>query len=229
MWNARHTHDHERRKRCDQRRSRRDDGRRLDGEWLQSTTPVTLAIGQSTTETLTLTPDSSTALNSTLDATVTVGPAAAQDVASVLDVTPNPGSVPAGEPVDVSTDIFAGVLDPEQAEVSYTVTNSTGGYGLHFHAGLRQPRPALPQETTLDLGSFGGARTSLRGATTITVSVDDTNGQPIAGATGTGAVTIGLPLAASLALHRGYAGSRPRHGDRHPDSCRPGALGGRAD
>jgi hypothetical protein len=40
--------------------------------------PVTLAVGQSTTEMITLTPDASTPLNSTIDATITAtfGPAA---------------------------------------------------------------------------------------------------------------------------------------------------------
>ena len=41
------------------------------GLTLTGLAPVSLAVGQSTTETITLTPDASTPLNSTLEATIT--------------------------------------------------------------------------------------------------------------------------------------------------------------
>ena len=55
------------------------------GLTLTGLTPVSLAVGQSTTETITLTPDASTPLNSTLDATITAtfGPSASPETQTV--------------------------------------------------------------------------------------------------------------------------------------------------
>ena len=57
------------------------------GLTLTGLAPVSLAVGQSTTETITLTPDASTPLNSTLDATITAtfGPSAAPQTQTLHD------------------------------------------------------------------------------------------------------------------------------------------------
>ncbi len=79
----RHAHDHERRQR--RRRQHRPDRHPPSGLTLAGLTPVSLAVGQSTTETITLTPDASTPLNSTLDATITAtfGPSASPETQTV--------------------------------------------------------------------------------------------------------------------------------------------------
>ena len=73
--------------------------------------PMTIPIGQSVTQTLTLTPAADIPYNTTLSTTVNVGPGVTQDAISVLSVTPNPVTLAsAGQAVDVSADIYAGVL-----------------------------------------------------------------------------------------------------------------------
>jgi uncharacterized repeat protein (TIGR01451 family) len=83
--------------------------------------PGMIPVGQSVTETATLTPEASTALNSTLNATVNVDQAAAQNEVSVVAVratsinsaqSPHPSPLPegegdaaAGQTVDVSADV----------------------------------------------------------------------------------------------------------------------------
>jgi uncharacterized membrane protein len=163
-----------------------------------SATPIMLAIGQTATETVQLTPASNVPLNSTLAATVNVGPAATQDVVSVLSVSPSPADPTTGQKVDVSADIFAGVLNPRAAEASYTVVNSLGNTVF-----TSTPAPinlgALPTATTVDLGTFSTAGLAA-GQYTINVAVDETGGQPIAGAAGSGTVVVNSPLGASLTL-----------------------------
>jgi hypothetical protein len=82
--------------------------------------PITLAIGQSTTETVNLAPDADVPLNSTLQATVNVGPASLQNVVSVVNVTPSSSFAEAGQTVTVSADVLNAVTATEQAEASFT-------------------------------------------------------------------------------------------------------------
>ena len=59
-------------------------------------TPVSVGVGKSVTQTVTLTPAANAALNSTLTATVNAGPAATTDTVSVLAVSPYPSPLPEG-------------------------------------------------------------------------------------------------------------------------------------
>jgi hypothetical protein len=64
--------------------------------------PVSPAVGQSTTEALTLTPAAGTPLNSSLAATILAAPPLPQDAVAVLQVAPNPAAVEPGQHPDVS-------------------------------------------------------------------------------------------------------------------------------
>src|SRR5262249_32282164 len=137
--------------------------------------------------------------NTTLSATVSVGPGVTQDVVSVLSVKPNPGALAsAGQAIDISADIFAGVLSARQARALYTVTDRNG-----VTVFSSTPVPInlgnLPQTTTLDLGSFNTA-SLVAGAYTVTGTVEETSGQAIAGGTGSAVLTIGEPVTGSLTI-----------------------------
>ncbi len=162
--------------------------------------PVNIPIGGSVTQTLTLTPAADIPDNTSLATTVNVGPPVTQDVVSVLSVTPNPGTlVSSGGTVDVSADIYAGLLDARQAQVQYTVTDSDG-HTVFTSTPVPISLGSLPLTTTLDLGSFD--TTSLSAGTyTITVRAEETSGQIITGATGTAALAVGEPVTGTLTIN----------------------------
>ena len=83
------------------------------GLTLTGLAPVSLAVGQSTTETITLTPDASTPLNSTLEATITAtyGPSAA------------PVTQTSGSPVNVVVPGAAAIADAAAAAGQLGNTN----------------------------------------------------------------------------------------------------------
>ncbi len=162
-----------------------------------SATPITLAIGQTSNETVDLTPAANVPLNTTLQATVNVGPPVTQNDVSVLSVTPSVANPTAGQTVDVSADIFAGVLDPRQAEVSYTVENAQGTV-VFTSTPVALSLGALATTTTVDLGTFTAG--SAAGQYTIDVVVDEVGGQAIAGATDSCTVFVGSPLNATLTV-----------------------------
>ena len=117
-------------------------------------TPVSLAIGGSTTETVTITPPASAPLNSKQDVTLTYGPGVTQNTVSVIGVTPNPSTVEAGTSLDVSASVLAGVTQAEQGTVSYTVTNCQGTVVF-----TSTPVPiALPEVTGVTSVDLGNAR-----------------------------------------------------------------------
>jgi transglutaminase-like putative cysteine protease len=133
-----------------------------------SATPITLAIGQTSNETVDITPAATVPLNTTLQATVNVGPAVTQNEVSVLSVTPSVANPTAGQTVDVSADIFAGVLDPRQADVSYTVENAQGTI-VFTSTPVAISLSALATTTTLDLGTFtAGWQANIRSTLSLT-------------------------------------------------------------
>jgi len=176
--------------------------------------PTSLAIGQSTTEPLQLTPDAGTPLNTTLTATVSYASQPAQDVVSVLQVTARavgaaallPGGTPApqgfievGQPVDVSATIFEGVASPRQALVSFTVMDATGKV-VSGPTSAHIQLTAVADTSTVDLGQLNTTPLTA-GTYTINVSVTETNGTPIAGASGgQGTLVVHSPVTASLSL-----------------------------
>ena len=99
-----------------------------------TSTPVSLAIGASTTETATIIPPVDAALNSTQNVTLTYGPGVTQNAVSVLSVTPNPATVEADTQVDVSASVLAGVTQAEQG--TCRIPSPTAGNGrLYIDAG----------------------------------------------------------------------------------------------
>jgi uncharacterized membrane protein len=160
--------------------------------------PVTLAVGQSTTQTITLTPAAGTPLNSTLTATVNYGDPPLQNTVAVLQVAPSPAFVEAGQMPYVSATVFTGVSQARQALASYTITSPSGAV-VFTSAAVPVHLSAVGTTTTMDLGpvdttGFGP------GAYTVTVSLREQNGQPIAGATGHGTLFVHAPVVASLSL-----------------------------
>lgn len=162
------------------------------------TSPINIGIGQTIIETFQLTPGSNVLLNSMLQASVTVGATATQDVVSVLSVSSNPTSAPAGQTVEVSADLFAGVFNPRQADISFTVMDASGNTVFSSNA-TAVNLGALPHTQLVDLGAFSTVGLAA-GQYTIDVVVAETSGQPIAGAAGSGAVSIGSSLSAVLTL-----------------------------
>jgi uncharacterized membrane protein len=159
---------------------------------------VSLGIGQSASQTITLTPAAGTPLNSTLSATVSYASALATDVVSVVNVTPAPAFVQAGQAVNVSATVFDGVSQPRQAQASYTVKNSSGAV-VFTSTAVPIQLTAVAATTTVDLGSLNTAGFG-PGAYTIVATISEQNGQPIAGATGQGTLAISSPVTAGPSL-----------------------------
>jgi uncharacterized membrane protein len=128
-------------------------------------------------------------------ATVTLRPA----FVSVPEVDATPPFTAPGNPVDVSARVLNAVNEQRPALASYVVTNANGNVVF-----TSQPVPlTLTVQTslvTVDLGSFD--TTSLTpGSYSLTVTVTDTSGNLIPGATGQGTVFIGSPVTASLSVN----------------------------
>ena len=159
-------------------------------------TPLSLAIGATTTETVTITPPTTAPLNSSQNVVLTYGQARTQNDVSVVAVTPNPSTVAAGAQVDVSASILAGVTQAEQGSVSYTVTNSLAAV-VYTSTPVAIALPEVIGATSVDLGNLDTAGFT-SGTYTINVTVDDSGGQPIA--TGQGELSVGAPLTVAQSL-----------------------------
>ena len=117
---------------------------------------------------------------------------------SVIGVTPNPLTVEAGTPLDVSADMLAGVTQAEEGTVSYTVTNSQGTV-VFTSTPAAIALPEVIGVTSVDLGTLDTTGFS-PGTYTIIVSISDSTGTPIAGTTGQGELYIAAPITASQSL-----------------------------
>ncbi len=157
-------------------------------------TPVSLAVGASTSETVTITPPANAPLNSLQNVTLAYGQGEAQNAVSVTAVTPNPSTVEAGTPVDVTAGILAGVTQAEQGTVSYSVTTSQGTINS---TPVAISLPEVIGLSTIDLGNLNTANLS-PGTYTINVTVNDAGGNVIA--TGQGEVFVDAPIAATQSL-----------------------------
>jgi uncharacterized membrane protein len=160
--------------------------------------PVSLGIGASATQTLTLTPDANTPLNSILQATVEIGPAATKNTVAVVNVNPSTSFVQAGQPVSISADVLNGVTQTKQAQAFFTVTNSAGKV-VFTSKPASLTLSVLTNVASVNLGSLDTSGLA-SGQYTIQVSIADSSGKPIAGATGTGSLVIGAPVTASLTV-----------------------------
>ncbi len=162
-------------------------------------TPVSLAIGASTTETVTITPPASAPLNSTQNVTLTYGQGVTENDGVGHRSDPQPVDGRSGiRQVDVSASVLAGVTQAEQGTVSYTVTNSQGTV-VFTSTPAAIALPEVTGVTSVDLGTLDTTGFS-PGTYTINVSVSDSTGTPIAGATGQGELFIAAPITASQSL-----------------------------
>jgi uncharacterized membrane protein len=159
--------------------------------------PISLTIGQTATETVQLTPAANVPLNTTLQATVTVGPAVAQNVVSVVNVNTT-NFATAGQALSVSADVLNGVTAPEQGQASFTVLDSSGNV-VYTSPAVPLALASQTNVTTINLGTLDTSGFA-PGQYTIQVSIADSSGNPIPGATGTASLVIGAPVTASLAV-----------------------------
>ncbi|HQU41768.1 MAG TPA: cadherin-like domain-containing protein, partial [Pirellulales bacterium] len=133
-----------------------------------------------------------------LTATVSYASQPSQDVVSVLQVTASPAAIEAGQPVGVSATIFDGVGNPRGALALYTVTDAKGK-SVFTSTAVPLQLTAIADTESVDLGQM--STTALTAGTyTITVSVTEQDGTPIAGATGQGTLVVHSPVTASLSL-----------------------------
>ena len=163
-----------------------------------SATPITLAIGQTATDTVDLNPAADVPLNTLLQATVNVGPASVQNLVSVVNVTPSLSVAETGQTVTVSADVLSAVTATEQAQASFTLLDSSGNV-VFTSAAVPLTLSSLTNLATINLGNLDASGLT-PGQYTIQVSIADSTGNPIPGATGTASLVIDAPVSASLAV-----------------------------
>jgi transglutaminase-like putative cysteine protease/uncharacterized membrane protein len=159
------------------------------------TTPVSLAVGQSTTQTVTFTPADDTRLNSTLTPVFTYGPAVTTNQAAVVQVNVAGAHVEAGESLPVSVDVFAALTQAQLGSVVYVVKDSVGTI---VRTSAPTPLELSPVASTkkVNLGSID--RSGLApGEYTVEITVRDASSLPVPGGVGTGNFVVGLPISAT--------------------------------
>jgi uncharacterized membrane protein len=176
-----------------------------------NTTSVTLQPGQQASP-ITLTPTETGSGASATGFTVTVTPEGAPELAQsltgaltvradlvdVVSAAASPAYTPAGGQVSVSARVLNAVNQARQALASYTVVNAANQVvftSVVFPVSLGVQTSLV----TVDLGTFD--TTGLAdGAYTVDVSLSDTNGDLISGASGSGSLLVGTPINASLTV-----------------------------
>ncbi len=128
--------------------------------------------------------------------TITGSFAVRQALVQVTSVTTNPTFTEPGGSVDVSARILNAVNTQQQALVSYTVTDGSSNV-LFTSTPVATTLNVLTTLSTVDLGNLDTTGFAL-GEDTITVTVTDSSGNAIPGATGTGTILIGTPVTATL-------------------------------
>ena len=131
-----------------------------------------------------------------LQATVNVGPASLQNLVSVVNVTPSSSFAEAGQTITVSADVLNAVTATEQAEASFTVLNGSGNV-VYTSIAVPVTLSSLTNVATINLGNLDTA-TLAAGQYTIEVSIANSGGTSIPGATGTASLVIDAPVTASL-------------------------------
>lgn len=159
------------------------------------TTPVSLAVGQTTTQTVTFTPASGTPLNTTLTPTFTYGPAVAANQAAVLQVNVSDSQVEAGQALTVSADVLSAALQAQQGSVVFVVRNSLNAV-VQTSAATPVTLGVVAATQKVNLGAI--TTTGLAaGEYTIEATVRDASNAPLPGAVGVGKFVVSLPISAS--------------------------------
>lgn len=159
------------------------------------TTPVLLAVGETTTQTVTFTPSANTPLNSTLTPTIIYGPAVDQDFAAIVQVNTDDSHVDAGQTVQISADVLAGTLQAQVGSAAFVVRDATGAV-VFQSSEVPVSLDATAAASTIDLGPLNTAGFAA-GEYTIEAIVRDSNQQPLTSAVGVGTLVVGLPLVAT--------------------------------
>ncbi|HTQ37661.1 MAG TPA: transglutaminase domain-containing protein [Pirellulales bacterium] len=141
--------------------------------------------------TVTATAEGAAEITRSVTGSFTVPPA----LVEVTSVTPSPAFAQAGDMVDVKAGILNAVNQQQKAKVYFTVTDS-GNNVLFTSTPVTTTLNVLTTLSTVDLGNLDTTGFA-QGDDTITVTVTDTSGNPIPGATGTGTLLIGSPVTAS--------------------------------
>lgn len=177
-----------------------------------SQTTVALAPGAFiTTLTATLTPDATadfTSLSFIVRATAQGSPeisatttglfTARAEFVSVVSVSTDPPFINPGGTVNVSARVLNAVNREQQALASFTLKNSNG-QTVSTSSAVPVTLGVLTSLATIDLGAINTAGLAL-GEYTIAVSLTDSNGQPIPGATGEGRLLVGSPVTSSISV-----------------------------
>ncbi len=123
---------------------------------------------------------------------------ARSEIVQVIAVNATPPFANPGGQVDITARLLNAVNQQRQAQVSYTVTDSSG-HVIFTSQPVTTTLNVLTTLSDVDLGNLDTTGFAL-GQDTITVTVADASGTPIPGATGTGALLIGTPVNASLSI-----------------------------
>ena len=181
-------------------------GAALPGGWTIAglATPLALAVGQSTAEPVTLTLPVGAPLNTIQNTTLTYGPAVTQNTASVLDVSATGSAsagasfVEAGRKVEITSDVLAGMTQAEQGSSALSVTNRQGAV-VFQSTPVAVTLSNVTGVTSVDLGPLETTGFA-PGAYTLIVTISDSGGNPIAGATGQGTLLVGSAVTANQSL-----------------------------
>ena len=122
--------------------------------------------------------------------------AARANFVQVLSVNTNPAFVDPGGQVEVTARLLNAVNRQQDALISYSVSDATGSV-VFTSQPIAITLNVLSTLSTVDLGSLDTTGYAL-GQDTITVSVADSSGHPIQGASGIGSLLIGSPVSATL-------------------------------
>jgi uncharacterized membrane protein len=135
---------------------------------------------------------------SAITRTATASITARQESVAVVAVATNPTFTDPGGSVDVTARVLNAVNQSKQAQASYVVKDS-GGNVIFTSTPVNFSLSVLTTLTTVDLGKLSTTGFTI-GNDTIDVTITDASGQPIPGATGSGTLLIGSPVAATTSL-----------------------------
>jgi uncharacterized membrane protein len=144
--------------------------------------------------TVTATPEGAPELAQTVQGTLT----ARADLVDVESIDATPPFASAGRSVDVAARVLNAVNQAQQAQGSFTVTNSAGTV-VFTSTQVPVSLGVQAQLSTVDLGNFDTTGLA-NGDYSINVTLTDSSGQPIPGASGMGTLLVGTPVSASFAV-----------------------------
>jgi large repetitive protein len=144
---------------------------------------------------VTVTPETAPELGQSLSGTMT----ARTQIVSVVSVASNPPFADAGTQVDITARVLNAVNRQQQAEVSYTIKDSSNQTVFTLAQPVLTTLNVQASLVTVDLGMFDTTGLA-NGQYSIDVTVSDSDGNPIPGASGEGTLLIGSPVTATESI-----------------------------